>query len=511
LPLSYAGIAILATTLIGAVMLLMIGNYYRQLEKEYLNTNALGIADSLTQMAKNDDPANPTSSDFYTQLYRDEARVTAFLIQARVQILGSDGTLLADSGRPTKAWYITLLNSSTEKVVNPGDQDSTTQAPLTFSPDTSAPKPRIGEENPSASFQAKSNMFGFLLQDTTFVEGIRSSLTSDAVFYDSEGNILGSVNLSEGPDYGHSILLSVVKGWGIASLIALAVSIALGWKMSRRITDPIISLEKVAMEMKEGNFDIRAKISKPDELASLSDTFNQMAVRIQKNINTLKQFVSDAAHEIRTPLTALRADLNLALTEKDTGKSRELVSRSLEQVNRLEQLSRELLDLSKIESQKEEIAPTLINLNELIMKTSEIHASVAEQAGIDFQVLLMDRPQVVLGHENQLHRAISNLLDNAVKFTQSGGHVRLSLQAEGPWAMIFIEDDGIGIPCEEERFLFSCFHRGRNAGNYPGSGLGLTISKAIVVNHGGDIGLLPDKDKTVFFIKIPLADPVHIS
>jgi hypothetical protein len=81
-----------------------------------------------------------------------------------------------------------------------------------------------------ASFQEKSNMFGFLLQGTSFVEGTRSLFTSEAVFYDPDGNILGYGHLSDGPDYGYSILLSVVKGWGIASLIALVVSIAIGWK-----------------------------------------------------------------------------------------------------------------------------------------------------------------------------------------------------------------------------------------------------------------------------------------
>jgi hypothetical protein len=116
----------LAATLIAVVMLLMIGNYYRQLEKEYLNTNGVGIADSLILMAKNDNRVNPDCSDFYNRLYHDEARITAFLIHARVQNMDSESGLLADSGTPTKAWYITLPDSSVDGVVNPDYQDSTT-------------------------------------------------------------------------------------------------------------------------------------------------------------------------------------------------------------------------------------------------------------------------------------------------------------------------------------------------------------------------------------------------
>jgi nitrate/nitrite-specific signal transduction histidine kinase len=89
------------------------------------------------------------------------------------------------------------------------------------------------------------------------------------------------IQLSEGPEYGRNILSSVVRGWGIASLIALGVSIALGWYMSQRLTNPLIALEQTASEMKDGNFTIRAPALKPDELASLADTFNKMAVRIQ--------------------------------------------------------------------------------------------------------------------------------------------------------------------------------------------------------------------------------------
>jgi len=96
------------------------------------------------------------------------------------------------------------------------------------------------------------------------------------------------------------------------------------------------------------------------------------------------------------------------------------------------------------------------------------------------------------------------LLSNAVKFTPPGGKVTLSLYTESDSALILVEDDGIGIPVEEREGLFNRFHRGKNTQNYPGAGLGLAISKAIVEKHNGIIGLLPDKDKTIFFIQLPL-------
>jgi signal transduction histidine kinase len=218
----------------------------------------------------------------------------------------------------------------------------------------------------------------------------------------------------------------------------------------------------------------------------------------------LRQFASDAAHEIRTPLTSLKADLTNALAETDMKRSRAMVVRSLDQVERLEQLSKDLLDLSKIENQTGESLSTKLNLTDLLLRLSEVHASAAEQAGIDFQVALGDETVFVAGNEQQLQRAVSNLLGNAVKFTPSGGVVTLGLERQEDQAVITVRDTGIGIPMEERDLLFNRFHRGRNTHQYPGSGLGLAIARAIVEKYGGQIGLLPAPDQTIFFIRLPI-------
>ena len=355
-------------------------------------------------------------------------------------------------------------------------------------------------------------MFGFTLQDSQIDGGKRSNNKSEAILKSPDNKtLLGYVEISEGPEYGRAILTSVVYSWGIASLIALVISIVIGWFISRQISQPIVTLESVASEMKEGNFAVRAPALKPAELASLSETFNQMAVRIQTNINTLQRFVSDAAHEIRTPLTALRADLTLALHETDAQKTKDLAARALDQVTRLDQLSKDLLDLSKIETENASPTPQLIELPTLLLTTSELHASAAEQAGIDFQLDIQAPHTQTLGNSLQLQRAIGNLLENAVKFTPSGGQVTLHLTTEQPWAVIAVEDNGIGIPSEERALLFNRFHRGRNTHNYPGSGLGLAIAKAIVENHHGEIGCTSTPQTTTFYIKLRISPSPHQS
>ncbi len=506
LPLTYAGIALLATSLIGVVLFLIISNYYQTLEQKYLDGNANGLGRSLSALAHRENISGNGDIQTNLDLFKNQATVAAFLMQSRVKILDLDLNIIADSGTPTKAWYIHLPPSKEIPLPDqdtPSGVDSTGQ-PFSFSPGS---KPEsMGQNPPPPGFNASPNMFGFMLESEIIENGPRSKLKGEAAFFDQNDQELGSIQISESPEYGRSIINKVIQGWLIASLISLAVSIVIGWLVSRQITRPISALESATIRMKEGDFAARAPRLKPAELSSLADTFNQMAERIQKNVDTLRRFVSDAAHEIRTPLTALHADLSLALTEKDPDKSAGLVSRSLDQVKRLEQLSKDLLDLSKIEVDNADNLSEQFDLRQLLLQASEIHASAAEQAGIEFRLDMPESPTVAMGNPLQIHRAVYNLMENAVKFTPTGGCITIKLSKEDAWALITFEDNGIGVLPEEKDLVFNHFYRSRNVSGYPGSGLGLAIAKAIIENHHGEIGMLPVDNKTCFFIRLKLAD-----
>ncbi len=508
LPISFAAIALLTTTLIGAVLLAIIWNYYSGLEKQYLDSNVRGTANSLSRIAENSGiKAGDSLSDF-ADVFQNQSRVAAFLVQCRVRVLDINNTVIYDTGSPSQSWKITVPKPR-EKNQQPTPQpeeNETEQPAFSIEPSENKP-PQPGENPPAYSFQANPNMFGYLLmQEPTDEFNIRSSLVVTASFHDADNNTLGYVELSESPEYGRQIIENVIRGWAIASLVGVVVSTLFGLLVSRGLIRPLVDLEHVASEMRDGNYEIRSPVFKPSELASLSETFNQMAEHIEQSIETLRRFVSDAAHEIRTPLTSLRADLNLALTEKNLNDSRPLVERSLEQIERLDRLSHDLLDLSRLESKNGKMNFQKLNLNQLLLETCEVHASAAEQAEIDFEIQLPQKTLFVDGDSEQLKRAVSNLLSNAVKFSQPGGKIALSARAESHTVTIQVQDNGIGIPGEERDHLFNRFHRARNTQKYPGSGLGLAIARAIVEKHGGEIGLLPEKRRTVFYIRLPLSD-----
>jgi signal transduction histidine kinase len=148
-----------------------------------------------------------------------------------------------------------------------------------------------------------------------------------------------------------------------------------------------------------------------------------------------------------------------------------------------------------------------VALNRLVQETSELYASRAEQAGLAFALELPEQPPTVRGSESYLRRALSNLLDNALKFTPAGGSIRVGLRplTASRQVELWVEDTGIGIPPGDAPHLFSRFHRGRNAAAYPGSGLGLAIVKVIVEGHGGQVTAEHQRQGACFRLRLPLA------
>jgi signal transduction histidine kinase len=244
--------------------------------------------------------------------------------------------------------------------------------------------------------------------------------------------------------------------------------------------------------MAAGDLTTRTTITRRDELGELGKTFNQMADKVEQTVASLQQFVADAAHELHTPLTALRTRL-------------ELVERpdihtvaAQQQVRHLQRISEDLLTLSRLDNALQPPQMERMNWSELISMRLELVAARAEQAQIDFDVNLPDSPVWVVGNKAQLQQVFDNLLDNALKFTPAAGSVTVELATDGT---LVIRDTGIGI--ENAEGIFGRFHRAPNAAPYPGSGLGLAIVAAIVAAHAGQISVTSQLRPTEFRLILP--------
>ena len=349
--------------------------------------------------------------------------------------------------------------------------------------------------------------YGFGFNPEVASDGRRSRQVVRHPFHNEAGDLLGYVELSEGPAYGRQILESVAWGWAIAGSVAVVLAAGVGWLASRRLSGPLVSLTSITARMAEGDLSARADVVGQDELGSLAQSFNEMAGRVEETVVTLRRFASDAAHELCTPLTALRTDLELAANGKTSAERRALVDRALIQLARLEALTKSLLELARIESSVSKDPDGPVDLGALAREASEPYASQAEQAGLSFHLDLGPEPLVTQGNASQLRRALGNLLDNALKFTPVGGAVRVGTRRDGEWAVLWVENTGIGVPPDDLPYLFGRFHRGRNATDHPGSGLGLAIVKSIVEGHRGQAEAENTSHGARFSLRLPAHDP----
>jgi signal transduction histidine kinase len=220
-----------------------------------------------------------------------------------------------------------------------------------------------------------------------------------------------------------------------------------------------------------------------------------MAGKIESSIATLRNFLADSAHELLTPVAALRLNLELA----DEGPDyRQFLGEAQAQADRLQALVDSLLDLSKIEAAEAQFES--ISLTGIVGDIEGIFSPLAVKRKISFTAQVPSEEVFILGNRDQIHTALENLVDNAFKFSTKAGKVDLKLAVTDQSVILRVQDDGIGIPKDERSRAFQRFFRGRNASSLPGSGLGLAIVKAITDRHAAEINLESRDDGTTVTI-----------
>jgi len=299
--------------------------------------------------------------------------------------------------------------------------------------------------------------------------------------------------------------------WTYVVLIpgALIVGSLLGWVMAGRALQPVLAVAQAAQRISGSNLSLRIPTRDAgDELDYLILTFNRMIERLEASFQQMKQFSADVSHEMRTPITAIRGQLEVALfTAKTTEQYREAMLNALLDIDRLSQIVRALLALSQAESGQVVLQKSRLNMSELAGDLVEQFQILAEEAGVRLSADLAAECYLE-GDHVQIERLISNLLSNAIKFTPREGEVRLSVQPSGKRIEIVVTDTGRGIPDEHLPHIFDRFYRVPGEGGAPrpdqGLGLGLSFVAWIVKAHRGQIEVnsVPGKG-TRFIIQLP--------
>jgi two-component system OmpR family sensor kinase len=305
----------------------------------------------------------------------------------------------------------------------------------------------------------------------------------------------------------------VLQGLVVTLVLGLPVVMALaifgGYVLIRRALAPVQRVTQAAQEITLSHLERRLpEMDSGDEIANLTVALNQMIARLDESFRNNNRFTADASHDLRTPLTILRGELESLVVDRDMPAGvRDKLGSLLEEIERLVKIVEGLFALSRLDIGEAQAERVQFDLAALAETTAEQMILLAEERKI---ALSCDVAGVVevKGDRTRLKQAVVNLLDNAIKYTPEGGKITLSVKAEGGMAKVEVADNGIGIQEEALPHVFKRFFRAPNvrAGNIEGSGLGLAIIQAICNAHGGAVSVVNTRPSGCrFTVELPLA------
>ncbi|MCL4384641.1 HAMP domain-containing histidine kinase [Patescibacteria group bacterium] len=284
----------------------------------------------------------------------------------------------------------------------------------------------------------------------------------------------------------HNLLILLV----VIFLLLTLLTIISGYLVTKLGLRPF---KKISSQIQQINpLDPREKLIVPgnnDELSQLTISFNNLIDRIHSILKREQQFMADVAHELKTPLTILQSNLELALSHpRSSGEYRQIISESLHDAQTISSLTKEILDLSWSEVENDHLSLKAVDLSKLAFDLVDIAHTLSSVKNIKTHSSIT--PKVfILGRYDKLHRALLNVVENAVKYSPKNKLITINLQTTKNTALIVIADHGVGIPPQDLPYIFNRFYRGRQSPEIPGSGLGLSITKGVIEAHHGAISI----------------------
>ncbi len=296
----------------------------------------------------------------------------------------------------------------------------------------------------------------------------------------------------------------------LVSVVPLALIIASigGTFLANKVLKPIDEINRITKEITSKNLGLRVpQPSTHDELGQLVETINGMIERLENSFKQIQQFTADASHELKTPLTILKGEAELALRkERKPEEYRQYLESSLEEINRLSRLVQDLLILSKADMGRLTLHREPVDLVALADSCCDQCKFLGEEKEI--QIVFRKSPNVwVVGDRYRLKQMFYNLIENAIKYSNVGKRVEIEVKRNGSYARVSVRDEGVGIAEGDLPFIFDRFYRvdksrSREAG---GTGLGLSICKWIAEAHGGRITVESVVDQgSCFTVWLPL-------
>ena len=291
--------------------------------------------------------------------------------------------------------------------------------------------------------------------------------------------------------------------FAVTALAALTLALLL----SRVLTTPIVNLSKSMRRMAKGDLSVRVPETGSGELRQLAETYNTMAAQLENLDQTRNQFVSNASHELKTPLATMKIMLETMIYQPDMpGEVRQEFMQDMNhEIDRLTGIITDLLTLTRMDNRNDTLHPEELDLSQLTEETVHLLIPAAEKRGQSLKRRVTPGLRLT-GDRTKLNQVLYNLIDNAMKYTQDGGTVQVSLDQEGEELVWRVRDNGVGIPREDQEHIFERFYRVDKARSREtgGTGLGLSIVRQLVAMHGGQISVESEPGQgSCFTVRLP--------
>ena len=297
------------------------------------------------------------------------------------------------------------------------------------------------------------------------------------------------VQLGRSMDNYSRIIEAFRKIFVTTMAVLFVLAAVVGWFMAKRALAGVETVTQTARRITESSLDERVPVkTKVNEIDQLAITFNQMLDRIQKLVTEIKEMNDNIAHDLKSPITRIRGIAEVSLTTESNLQDYEnMAGSTIEECDRLLDMINTMLIISKTEAGLGQFENKTLDIAGVVQDACELFLPLADSEGL---TLVCEAPVRILtgGDMRMIQRMISNLLDNAVKYTPAGGNIQVAAKLSNPQTIqISIKDTGIGISAADMPHIFERFYRCDPSRSRTGTGLGLSFARAIARAHGGEI------------------------
>lgn len=304
------------------------------------------------------------------------------------------------------------------------------------------------------------------------------------------GQVVGAVFSSVSAPEVYQLRYDIFRLFFLTALITIIIAFAFAYFLSKKISNPIKQLRIVAKSISNGEFHKRVDIHTKDELEDLGQTFNLMAESLEKLENMRRSFIANVSHELRTPMTTISGFIEGIIDDTiPVERHKQYLEIVLEETKRMSRLVNELLEVARMDSGKSPLEKTSFDIYELIKITLFGLEARIVRKNIQVNIHFLDNNCIVSADKDKIKRVVTNLLDNAIKFTNEGGEIVISVKPfDGKTVQISIKNTGSFISKEDLFHVFERFYKGdKSREGKSGVGLGLYIVKNIIALHNQKI------------------------